>query len=48
MLDFFINNKNFKFDSMGVLELDVIFNESAVLQLHVTRLYYMLMKPMFG
>ena len=41
-----INSKNLeeKVDSMGVLELDVSFSEFSVLQLHVMKLYYVLMK----
>ena len=47
---FFINNKNLKekVDSMGVLKLDVTFNGFAVLQLHVIRLYYVLMTSTFN
>ena len=49
-----INNKSFeeKVDSMDVLELDVTFNEFAVLnsqsQLHVMKFYYLLMKSTFN
>ena len=33
---------------MGVLQLDMTFNEFAVLQLHVMKLYYVIMKSMFN
>ena len=46
---FLIEDKSFKekVDSMVVLELDVTFNEFGVLQLHVMKLYNVLMKSMF-
>ena len=49
MLDFLSTIKILKkFDSMGVLEQDVIFSKFEVLQLHVMKLCYIPMKSMFG
>ena len=44
-----IGNKGFKenIDSMGVVEHDMTLDEFTVLQLHVIKLYYVLMKSTF-
>ena len=49
MLDFLLKKKVLmtKFDSLVLAEPDITFNEFAALQLHIIKLYHVLMKSMF-